>query len=487
MINKREENYSKWYTEIIIKSGLAEFSGIRGFMIIKPYGFLLWEMMKNELDKVLKDTGHENVYFPILIPKSIFSKEIKHTKILSEGCAIITHSKIKKTENKKHIIIDPKSKLEEELVVRPTSESIIWNIYKRWIHSYRDLPILFNQWGNAVRWEMKTKLFLRTTEFLWQEGHTAHSNKEEAINEAKKILDIYTDFSENFLAIPVLQGIKPYMDKFHGSEYTYCIEALMQDAKSLQIATSHFLGQNFSKAFNVKFMNHNGKKEYAWGTSWGISTRIIGGLVMSHSDNRGLIIPPKIAPIQVVIIPILHDEKLDTINNIAKDIFNILIKIGIRVKYDNRTNFTPGWKFHEYEMKGVPIRINIGLNEIKSKKIEVFRRDTYEKKLVPINETKYFIKKLLNKIQKNIYEKAVHRTKKLTIKIDNYNEFKEHINNYGGYILAHWDGTKYTGKKIQEETEATIRCIPFSYKDKKGKCIYSGNPSSKRVVFSKSY
>ncbi|WP_185852254.1 proline--tRNA ligase [Blattabacterium cuenoti] len=487
-LTKRSEDYSKWYNEIVVKSGLAEFSGVRGFMIIKPYGYSLWDRMKTILDKMLQFTGHQNVYFPLLIPKSTFTKQEEHTEIFSEGCAVVTHSRLIKTnQDQEKLIVDPESKLQEELVIRPTSESIIWKTYKRWIQSYRDLPILFNQWGNALRWEMRTRLFLRTTEFLWQEGHTAHSTKKEAIEEAIKILNIYTDFSEKFMAIPVLRGIKPYMDKFYGSEKTYCIEALMQDGKALQIGTSHFLGQNFSKAFDVKFTNFNGKKEYVWATSWGVSTRLIGGLIMSHSDDKGLILPPKIAPIQIIIIPIYYKENDIIINEISENILNILKKEKIRVKYDNRIGFTPGWKFHEYEMKGVPIRISIGKNEIQNEKVEIFRRDTYEKTYIPWKDLKNSIQKLLDEIQKNIYKKALHRTQKLIKKSDQYNDFKNQINHSGGFIFAHWDGTKNTGKKIQEETEATIRCIPMSNEKEKGKCIYSGNPSMQRVVFSKSY
>ncbi|WP_185863357.1 proline--tRNA ligase [Blattabacterium cuenoti] len=489
-LTKRSENYSKWYNEIIVKSGLAEFSGIRGFMIIKPYGYSLWDRMKTILDQMLKFTGHQNVYFPLLIPKSIFSKEKEHTEIFSEGCAVVTHSRLKKNIGKESLIIDPESELQEELVIRPTSESIIWKTYKRWIQSYRDLPILFNQWGNALRWEMRTRLFLRTTEFLWQEGHTAHSTKQEALEETLKILNIYTDFSEKFMAIPVLQGIKPYMDKFSGSEKTYCIEALMQDGKALQIGTSHFLGQNFSKAFDVKYTNFNGKQEYVWSTSWGVSTRLIGALIMSHSDDKGLVLPPKIAPIQIIIVPIYNNnnkEKCMMINEISKKILNILEQEGIRAKYDNNTTFTPGWKFHEYEMKGVPIRISIGKNEIQNDKVEIFRRDTYEKIYLPWMNLKNSIPELLDEIQKNIHKKALNRTQKLIIELDNYNDFKNKINHSGGFIFAHWDGTKKTSQKIQEETEATIRCIPMYNKKEKGKCIYSGNPSLQRVVFSKSY
>ncbi|WP_185858629.1 proline--tRNA ligase [Blattabacterium cuenoti] len=484
-LTKRSENYSKWYNEIVVKSGLAEFSGIRGFMIIKPYGYSLWERIKQELDQMLKKTGHKNVYFPLLIPKSLFLKEKEHSEIFSEGCAIVTHSNLSKYMEK--LIIDSKSKLQEELVIRPTSESIIWKTYKRWIQSYRDLPILLNQWGNALRWEMRTRFFLRTTEFLWQEGHTAHSTETEAIEEAKKILNIYTYFSEKIMAIPVLQGVKPYMDKFSGSDITYCIEALMQDGKALQIGTSHFLGQNFSKAFGVQFTNYNGEKEYAWGTSWGISTRLIGGLIMSHSDDKGLILPPKIAPIQIVIIPIYQKNNKNDINKIAEKILNILEKEGVRVKYDNRVVYTPGWKYHEYEMKGIPIRISIGPNEIKNEKVEIFRRDTYEKTYISWIHLKDLIFKLLEDIQKNIYQKAFRRTEKMILKSDNYDDFKRKIKNLEGFVFAHWDGTKNTGKKIQEETEATIRCIPFPYKKEKGKCIYSGNTSLQRVVFSKSY
>ncbi|WP_185876940.1 proline--tRNA ligase [Blattabacterium cuenoti] len=486
-LTKRSQDYSKWYNEIVIKSGLAEFSGIRGFMIIKPYGYSLWEIMKEKLDQMLKKSGHENVYFPLLIPKSIFSKEKKHTKILSEGCAVVTHYKLIKNK-KKEFIIDKESRLEEELVIRPTSESIIWKTYKNWIQSYRDLPILLNQWGNVLRWEMRTRLFLRTNEFLWQEGHTAHSTQEEAIEEAEKILNIYTNFSEKILGIPVLQGIKPHTDKFYGSEKTYCIEAIMQDGKSLQIGTSHFLGQNFSKAFDVQFTNKNGKKEYVWSTSWGVSTRLIGGLIMTHSDDKGLILPPKVAPIQIVIIPIYQNkEKFDIIDDMVKKIVKIFEKEKIRVKYDNIKTLTPGWKFHEYEMKGVPIRINIGEDEVENKKVEVFRRDTREKMYLSWIDLKSSIIELLDNIQKNIYKKALDRTQKFLIKSDSYQDFKKIINNHGGFVLAHWDGTKNTVKKIQEETEATIRCIPFAFEREKGKCIYSGKPSFQRVIFSKSY
>ncbi|WP_185870608.1 proline--tRNA ligase [Blattabacterium cuenoti] len=491
---KRNKDYSKWYNEIVIKSGLAEFSGVRGFMIIKPYGISIWEIIKTKLDKMFKETGHKNVYFPLLIPKSFFSKEKQHIKSFSKECAVVTHCKlIKKEKNKKELVIDPQSKLQEELIIRPTSESIIWKTYKRWIQSYRDLPILLNQWGNAVRWEMRTRLFLRTSEFLWQEGHTAHSTKNEAIEETKKILNIYTRFLENFMAIPVLQGVKPYMDKFSGSETTYCLEALMQDGKALQIGTSHFLGQNFSKAFDVKFTNINGKKEHVWSTSWGISTRLIGGLIMSHSDDRGLVIPPKIAPIQTVIIPIYKNRKeLNQISEITEKIKNILEKQGISVQYDDRDIFTPGWKFNEYEMKGIPIRISIGSYEIKHEKAEVFRRDTYEKMDVSWNCLKKFIPELLEKIQNNIYQKALQRTNKGTLTLDHYDDFKKKINETGGFILAHWDGTINTVKKIQEETEATIRCIPIHIQNnvnvkETGKCIYSGKTSNQRVIFAKSY
>ncbi|AER40549.1 prolyl-tRNA synthetase [Blattabacterium sp. (Mastotermes darwiniensis) str. MADAR] len=485
-LTKRKEDYSKWYNDIVIKSGLAEFSGVRGFMIIKPYGFSIWEIMKNKLDKMFKDSGHKNVYFPLLIPKSFFSKEKKHIQNFYKQCAIVTHSQFKR--NEETLTIDPKYQLQEELVIRPTSESIVWKTYRRWIHSYRDLPILYNQWGNAIRWEMRTRLLLRTSEFLWQEGHTAHSTKKEAIEETKKILNIYTNFSENCMAIPVLQGIKPFMDKFSGSETTYCIEALMQDGKALQIGTSHFLGQNFSKAFDVQFTNHNGKKEYVWSTSWGISTRLIGGLVMLHSDDHGLVLPPKIAPIQIVIIPIYKNKKeLKKINEIVEKIQNILKKTELSIKYDNRDIFTPGWKFNEYEMKGIPIRISIGKNEIKMEKAEVFRRDTYEKIYVSWNSLITFIPELLEKIQRNIYQKALNKTKKLTVCLDHYEDFKNRINETGGFILAHWDGTMSTGKKIQEETEATIRCIPINNENETGKCIYSGKPSCQRVVFAKSY
>ncbi|WP_185872847.1 proline--tRNA ligase [Blattabacterium cuenoti] len=489
-LTKQSKDYSKWYNDIIIKSELAEFSGVRGFMIIKPYGFSIWENIKKELDKMLKESGHENIYFPLLIPKdSLFVDKTEKEHINYKECAVVTHYRLKKQQHKNKFEIDDQSRLKEKLIIRPTSESIIWTAYKRWIQSYRDLPILLNQWGNAVRWEMKTRLFIRTSEFLWQEGHTAHATKEEAIYEAKKILNIYTNFSENFLAIPVIQGIKPNMDKFSGSEITYCIESIMQDGKALQIATSHFLGQNFSKSFNVKFTNANGNKEYVWGTSWGISTRLIGGLVMLHSDDHGLILPPKISPIQVIIIPIFKNKtELNQITTIVDKLKNNLEKQGIRVKYDQNQCFTPGWKFHKYEMKGIPIRISIGPNEINNKIIEIFRRDTYEKHYISLHKITYCISKLLANIQKNIYQKALNRINKLSCTLDNYDEFKKKLRNTGGFILAHWDGTINTVKQIQQETEATIRCIPLNNNlNNMGKCIYSGNPSYQRVIFAKSY
>ncbi|WP_185882508.1 proline--tRNA ligase [Blattabacterium cuenoti] len=491
-LTKQSQDYSKWYNDIIIKSELAEFSGVRGFMIIKPYGFSIWENMKKELDKMLKESGHENIYFPLVIPKySLFFDEKENNHFHNKECAVITHYRLKKQQYKNQFEIDDDAKLKEELIIRPTSESIVWPTYKRWIQSYRNLPILFNQWGNAVRWEMKTRLFIRTSEFLWQEGHTAHATKEEAMYEAKKILNIYTNFSEKFLAIPVIQGIKPNMDKFSGSDITYCIESIMQDGKALQIATSHFLGQNFSKAFNVKFMTKNGNTEYVWGTSWGISTRLIGALVMLHSDDHGLILPPTISPIQVIIIPIFKNQtEFNQINTIVYRLKNNLEKQGIRVKYDKNQYMTPGCKFHKYEMKGIPIRISIGPHEINNQIVELFRRDTYKKDYMSLDKIASLISTLLKKIQTNIYEKAVNRINNLSYTLDNYDEFKQKIRNTGGFIFAHWDGTIKTGKQIQEETEATIRCIPINNNDNLkigGKCIYSGNPSDQRVIFAKSY
>lgn len=486
-LTTRKKNYSKWYNEIIIKSELAENSSVRGCMIIKPYGLLIWDRMKSILDDMLKKTGHENAYFPLLIPKSSLSKEANHIKGFAKECAIVTHYRLKKSKNKK-IIIDPKSKLKEELIIRPTSETIIWETYKKWIQSYRDLPILLNQWSNVLRWEMKIRLFLRTSEFLWQEGHTAHENKYEAIKESKKILDIYKKFLQKFMAIPVIKGKKSLNERFSGAEETYCIESMMQDGKALQSGTSHFLGQNFSKAFNVKFTNKKGNKEYVWGTSWGVSNRLIGALIMVHSDDYGLVLPPKLAPIQVVIIPIYkNNNELEKITKKVNYLKKSLKNKGIRIKYDYKNNKSPGWKFNEYEIKGVPIRLTIGPQELKKNTVELTRRDNFKKISVNQENIENFISDLLKKIQKKIYEKAKKKHEKSIIFVEEYKNFKDIIKEKGGFLLAHWDGTIETEKKIKKETKATIRCIPIKNIKEKYKCIYSGKPSSQRVIFAKSY
>ncbi|RIU86162.1 proline--tRNA ligase [Candidatus Karelsulcia muelleri] len=486
-LTKRNENYSKWYNEIILKANIADKSDVRGCMVIKPYGFSIWEKIKFILDKILKSTGHKNVYFPLLIPKSYFSKEYNHIKGFAKECAVITHYRLKNFNNQ-NIIVDQNSKLEDELIVRPTSETIIWNSYKRWINSYRDLPIRFNQWANIIRWERRTRFFLRTSEFLWQEGHTAHSTKKEAINQAKKIINIYTNFLENFIAIPVIQGIKTYSEKFAGAEETYCLESIMQDGKSLQIATSHFLGQNFSKAFDVRYTTEKGKKEYVWATSWGISTRLIGAIIMTHSDDNGLILPPKIAPIQIVIIPVYKtQEQLNLIEKLVLPLKESLEKRGISIKYDKRTYYTPGWKFNEYEIKGIPIRITIGKKDIDRGTVEVVRRDTLEKKDIIINKLEFLIPKILSKIQDNIFKTALKRKKKFLIEVDSYEEFQEKIKKNSGFLFAHWDGTYETEKKIKIETNATIRCIPINFKQNIGKCIFTKKKSTQRVIFAKSY
>ncbi|WGH26392.1 MAG: proline--tRNA ligase [Candidatus Bostrichicola ureolyticus] len=486
-LTSRIEDYSKWYNEIIIKANLAETSNVRGCMIIKPYGFAIWEKIQNILNKKIKNTGHENIYFPLFIPKSLFSKEACHIDGFSQECAVVTHYRLKKTHNN-NIIIDPKSKLDEELIVRPTSETIIWHTYRSWIKSYRDLPILINQWANIIRWEMHNRLFLRTSECLWQEGHTAHINKEEAIFEAKQMLNIYTNFIENYMAIPVIQGVKTAIERFAGAEETYCIEAIMQNGKALQIGTSHFLGQNFSKAFNVKFTNNKGYQEYVWGTSWGISTRLIGALIMSHSDDKGLVLPPKLAPMQTVIIPIFkNEEQLKRITKIVCTIKKTLKDNNISFKYDDRNIYTPGWKFNEYELKGVPIRINIGIKDLEKGTVEIVRRDNLNKQFVNYNYLGNIIPDLLTKIQKNLFKKALERRNNFITKVDDYNEFKKILNEKGGFMFAHWDGTSETEKKIKLDTKTTIRCIPLKKSKEKGKCIYSGKPSNQRVFFAKAY
>ncbi|MBE9481354.1 MAG: proline--tRNA ligase [Bacteroidetes bacterium] len=483
----REENYSQWYNDLVIKADLAENSAVRGCMVIKPYGFAIWEKMQAALDKMFKDTGHQNAYFPIFIPKSFFNKEASHVKGFAKECAVVTHYRLKTSEDGKEIVVDEDAKLEEELIIRPTSETIIWDTYKNWIQSYRDLPILVNQWANVVRWEMRTRLFLRTTEFLWQEGHTAHETKEEAVEETEKMLNIYADFAENWMAVPVLKGTKSPNERFAGAIETYCIEALMQDGKALQTGTSHFLGQNFAKAFDVKFLTKENKLDYVWATSWGVSTRLMGALIMAHSDDNGLVLPPKLAPTQVVIIPIYKKkEQLDLISVKANQIKKALEQKGISVKYDDRDTHKPGWKFSEYEFKGVPIRLVIGPRDLENETIEVARRDTLEKEVLQITDIENKIENLLKQIQSNLFQKALSFREDNTFIVDTWDEFKERIEK-GGFILAHWDGTAETEQKIKDETKATIRTIPIENLNEEGKCIYTGKPSKQRVVFARAY
>lgn len=484
----REENYSQWYNDLVIKADLAESSSVRGCMVIKPYGYAIWEKMQQNLDKMFKDTGHVNAYFPLFIPKSFFSKEADHVEGFAKECAVVTHYRLKKSPDGKGVVVDETAKLEEELIVRPTSETIIWDTYRKWIQSYRDLPILINQWANVVRWEMRTRLFLRTTEFLWQEGHTAHATREEAVEETEKILDIYAKFAEEWMALPVLKGLKSPNERFAGAVETYCIETLMQDGKALQAGTSHFLGQNFAKAFDVKFLSKENKLELVWATSWGVSTRLMGALVMAHSDDKGLVLPPKLAPIQVAIVPIYKNEdQLKAISEVANGIKENLENLGISVKYDDRDTYKPGWKFSEYEFKGVPVRLAIGPRDLENKTIEVARRDTLEKEILQIEDIEVKIKNLLEQIQKKLYHKALSFREDNTRAADTWEEFKEILDKKGGFILAHWDGTSETEERIKEETKATIRTIPIDNKREEGKCIYSGKPSNQRVVFAKSY
>lgn len=486
-LTSKDLSFSQWYNDLVIKADLAENSTIRGCMVIKPYGYAIWEKIQKQLDYMFKETGHLNVYFPLFIPKSFLSKEANHIKGFAKECAIVTHYRLKNDPIGKGVIIDPDAKLEEELIVRPTSESIIWDTYKKWIQSYRDLPILLNQWANVVRWEKRPRLFLRSSEFLWQEGHTAHASKEEALEETLKMLDIYADFIENHMAIPVVKGIKTPSERFAGAVDTYCIEALMQDGKALQAGTSHFLGQNFAKAFNVQFFNKKGEKEYVWATSWGVSTRLMGALIMMHSDDNGLILPPKIAPYQVVIIPVFKDEiSLKAINEKVMNIINDLKKLGISVKYDNTDNKKPGWKFAEYELKGVPVRLTLGNQDLENETIEVARRDTLTKNIIPINNLADYIKNLLKNIQQNIFKKALNYHLTNTTYVDTYDEFKKNIEK-GGFIMAHWDGTFKTEKHIKENTKATIRCIPLGKSLVHGKDILTGMPSKQRVIFAKAY
>lgn len=488
-LTSRAEDYSKWYNELVVKADLAENSGVRGCMVIKPYGYAIWEKMRDEMDKKFKETGHQNAYFPLFIPKSYFEAEEQNAEGFAKECAVVTHYRLKSDpDNPKKLIVDPDAKLEEELIVRPTSEAIIWNTYKSWIQSYRDLPILINQWANVVRWEMRTRLFLRTAEFLWQEGHTAHSTKEEAIEETEKMLDVYADFAENFMAIPVIKGIKTPSERFAGADETYCIEALMQDGKALQAGTSHFLGQNFAKAFDVKFTNKEGKIEHAWATSWGTSTRLMGALIMTHSDDLGLVLPPSLAPIQVVIVPIFKgEEQLNQISEVAVEIQKKLVAKGISVKYDNDDQNKPGWKFAEYELKGVPVRIALGARDLENKTVEVARRDNLTKSVQPLENIDLYIEELLKTIQQAIFQKALDFRASHITKVDSYEEFKKVLEEKGGFISAHWDGTAEEEEQIKNETKATIRCIPLDNPQENGISLISGKPSKQRVIFAKAY
>jgi prolyl-tRNA synthetase len=486
-LTNREENYSQWYNDLVIKADLAENSAVRGCMVIKPYGYAIWEKIQAGLDKLFKDTGHVNAYFPLFIPKSFFSKEAAHVKGFAKECAVVTHYRLKNDDDGK-VVVDPSAKLEEELIIRPTSETIIWNSYKNWIQSYRDLPILINQWANVVRWEMRTRLFLRTAEFLWQEGHTAHATREEAVEEALRMVNVYSQFAEESMALPVIKGYKSENERFAGALDTYAIEALMQDGKALQAGTSHFLGQNFAKAFDVQFTDKTGKLDYVWATSWGVSTRLMGAIIMAHADNNGLVLPPKLAPIQVVIIPIYKkEEQLSELSEAALKIKKSLESLGISVKYDDRDNYKPGFKFADNELKGVPVRLAIGPRDLENNTIEVARRDTLTKETIPIDSVASFVPALLDDIQKNIYTKALNFRKENTYTVDNWQDFIARLDSTGGFILAHWDGTVETEEKIKEETKATIRCIPFDSPEEEGKCIYTGKPSKRRVLFARSY
>ena len=486
-LTKRADNYSQWYNDLVVKADLAEQSAVRGCMVIKPYGYAIWEKMQRQLDDMFKATGHVNAYFPLLIPKSFLSREAEHVEGFAKECAVVTHYRLKNAADGSGVVVDPSAKLEEELIIRPTSETIIWNTYKNWIQSYRDLPILCNQWANVFRWEMRTRLFLRTAEFLWQEGHTAHATREEAETEARRMLDVYADFAENFMAVPVVKGVKSANERFAGALDTYTIEAMMQDGKALQSGTSHFLGQNFAKAFDVQFINKNNELEYVWATSWGVSTRLMGALIMTHSDDNGLVLPPKLAPIQVVIIPIYKNaEQLQAIDAKANEIADKLRTMGISVKYDNADNKRPGFKFADYELKGVPVRLVMGGRDLENGTVEVMRRDTLEKETMSVENIEQVVKTLLDEIQANIFQKALKYRQEHTITVDRYDEFKEKIEE-GGFILAHWDGTPETEERIKEETKATIRCIPFDGDTTPGVCMVTGKPSARRVLFARSY
>lgn len=486
-LTKRADNYSQWYNELVVKADLAEQSAVRGCMVIKPYGYAIWEKMQHQLDTMFKETGVQNAYFPLLIPKSFLSKEADHVEGFAKECAVVTHYRLKNSPDGQGVVVDPEARLEEELIIRPTSETIIWNTYRNWINSYRDLPLLVNQWANVFRWEMRTRLFLRTAEFLWQEGHTAHATMEEAQAKAIEMLNVYGDFAEKYMALPVVKGVKTANERFAGALETYTIEAMMQDGKALQSGTSHFLGQNFAKAFDVKFINKENKLDYVWATSWGVSTRLMGALIMTHSDDNGLVLPPKLAPIQVVIVPIYRSqEQLDTINAKVAPIVENLKKQGISVKYDNADNKRPGFKFADYELKGVPVRLVLGARDIENGTIEVMRRDTLEKETVSIEGIEEYVQNLLDDIQNNIYTKALNHRLEMTTKVDTWEDFKVQIEK-GGFILAHWDGTTETEEKIKEETKATIRCIPLDGEEEEGKCIYTGKPSKRRVIFARNY
>ncbi|WP_343302817.1 proline--tRNA ligase [Chitinophaga niabensis] len=487
-ITARSEDYSQWYNDLVLKGGLADYSAVRGCMVIKPHGFALWENMRDVLDKMFKDTGHQNAYFPLFIPKSFLSKEAAHVEGFAKECAVVTHYRLKNDPNGGGVVVDPDAKLEEELIVRPTSETIIWNTYKDWIQSYRDLPLLINQWANVVRWEMRTRLFLRTAEFLWQEGHTAHATAEEAIAETRQMLDIYAEFAEKYMALPVIKGVKSASERFAGAEDTYCIEALMQDGKALQAGTSHFLGQNFAKAFEVKFSNKENKQEYVWATSWGVSTRLVGALVMAHSDDQGLILPPRISPLQVVIVPIFKgDDQKKLIDDKVNEIIKELKAAGIRVKYDDSDNARPGWKFAEYEMKGVPVRIALGARDLENNVAEVARRDEKTKSSLSLDGLSGQIVQLLEDIQQNMYNKALAYRESHITPVNSWEEFEKVLDEKGGFVAAHWDGTPETEAAIKERTKATIRCIPLNNVQEAGTCILSGKPSKERVLFARAY
>ncbi|NVK05726.1 MAG: proline--tRNA ligase [Flavobacteriia bacterium] len=487
-LTSRAQDYAKWYNELVIKADLAENSAVRGSMVIKPYGYAIWEKIQGELDKRFKETGHENAYFPLFIPKSHLSREADHVEGFAKECAVVTHYRLKNDPNGKGVIVDEDAKLEEELIVRPTSETIIWDTFKNWIQSYRNLPLKINQWANVVRWEMRTRLFLRTAEFLWQEGHTAHATKEEAIEEAELILDLYADFAEKFMAIPVIRGVKSANERFAGALETYCIEAMMQDGKALQAGTSHFLGQNFAKAFDVTFQDKSGKLEHVWATSWGVSTRLMGALVMTHSDDNGLVLPPNLAPIQVVIVPIYKgEEQLAEISEVANKLKADLQAKGVSVKYDDRDTYKPGWKFNEYELKGVPVRLAIGPKDLEKGTVELARRDTLTKEYVAVGDVVSKVEGLMTEIQDNLYNKALAFRDENTVEVDTWDDFVARIEGEGGFVSAHWDGTPETEDKIKDATKATIRCIPLEGEEEEGKCIFSGAPSKRRVLFAKAY